>query len=296
MMRIPTFLLPVALMPLLAAGPGGEVARGPEPVSFVTADGITIHGWAHGPHGHGGKHRDEDGRLVGEAARRPAVVLLHMFRSDKQAWWERGGMFPLLSEHGILGLSIDMRGHGESRSGPGGEDLRKRVVDRDPALFNAMWKDAAAAVKWLREVRGVQGEIGLVGASVGCSVAIDTARRDESLRDVVVMTPGLDYLGVDTRTHLRAWGQRELLILTSEEEASASREIARVLDSQRAAREAEADEPEPSRVTLTEFNAERVHGTRMFGAVEGVAETIAAWLEERLDPAPAQEESAEDED
>ena len=146
----------------------------------------------------------------------PAVVLLHMYRSDHTAW---KSILDDFEAAGIATLAIDMRGHGSNTKGPKGEDLAKRSVDRDPVLFNEMWMDALAAVTWLHDQGYVPGNIGLLGASVGCSVAIDAARRTDSLTKVAVMTPGVGYLGVDTVKQLEQWGRRDLLILTSSEEA-----------------------------------------------------------------------------
>jgi len=195
------------------------------------------------------------------------VVLLHMYRQDKESWKP---LVAQLTEQGISSLAIDMRGHGESRLGPKGNDESKRVLARDATLFNKMHLDAEAAVRYLLE-HGIEPQkIGLVGASVGCSVAIQTvAEGNVPVAAVVVMTPGKDYLGIPTMQHIKKWGGQPLLILTSkEEEGRGARAIYEKLKNNGA--------------ELRVFEEEGIHGTNMFGEVKGVEQLIAGWLADKL--------------
>lgn len=235
--------------------------RGPIPVEFQTADGVTIHGW----YIHAGDHEVDRSQL----AQVPAVVLLHMNRGRKEDWEP---LFLALRERGIASLAVDMRGHGESTKGAKGEDLARRVAERDPELYRSMWQDAAAAVRWLEEFGHKAERIGLAGASVGCSVAIDAARRDSRLQVVAALTPGENYLGVPTMEHLKDWGERALLVVTSEEEAPKGPKAIYELLSRR----------EEARVELWTLKEKEIHGTRMFGRVSGIEDRLAAWFAEEL--------------
>ena len=105
----------------------------------------------------------------------PAIILLHMYGSDRTAW-NRDIIVPL-EYAGFAIMRIDLRGHGESTK-PEEMNLAKRVEDRDAELFGAMHKDVAAAIKWLEGRKEVdRTRIVLAGASVGCSVALDYAAR-----------------------------------------------------------------------------------------------------------------------
>ena len=108
----------------------------------------------------------------------------------------------------------------------------------------------------------------IVGASVGCSVALDYASRDPSVDGIVCMTPGTSYLGLDSLTHVDKFGQRPLLLLASAEERSASDQLAQ------AARQAIVkifpDQPALGPMGL--------HGTRMFGKVAGIEKLITDFL------------------
>lgn len=209
------------------------------------------------------------GVLSEAAGAQQGVVLLHMYRNGKESWQ------PLIGElvaRSITCLAIDMRGHGESRFDPAGTDDWPRVMARDPMLFNAMHRDGEAGVRYLQSAAGIPaGRIGLVGASVGCSVAIHTAvLRAVPVKAVVVLTPGANYLGVPTLEHIKKWpGQTPLLILSSREEKD------------RGAVQIHAQLQDRG-ATLRLFAEESIHGTNMFGRVEGVEGLIAGWLGERL--------------
>jgi len=202
-----------------------------------------------------------------KGATRSGVVLLHMYRHDKESWQ------PLIEQfnaRGITSLAIDMRGHGESRLDPEGNDASKLVLVRDPVFFNQMHQDAEAAVNYLIGHGIDPGHTGLVGASVGCSVAVHTvSEKMVPVGAVVLMTPGRDYLGVPTMSHIRNWPGKPLLILTSsEEQERGAVPIYEQLKSNNA--------------TLKIFDEEDIHGTNMFGKIDNVEKLITDWLVDSL--------------
>ncbi|MFH0980996.1 MAG: alpha/beta fold hydrolase, partial [Planctomycetota bacterium] len=67
-----------------------------EPAHFTTEDGVEILGDFYPP---------------AAAGRAPAVILLHIYRSDRTSWRP---LIPKLHEAGFAVLALDMRGHGES--------------------------------------------------------------------------------------------------------------------------------------------------------------------------------------
>jgi pimeloyl-ACP methyl ester carboxylesterase len=191
------------------------------------------------------------------------VVLLPMYRSTKESWRP---LVERLTRAGFTCLSLDLRGHGESRYGADGTDLQPRVIARDPQLFNTMYLDAGAAAKWLRDnVPGLR-KMALVGASVGCSVAVQAVTRNAVRVDaVVLMTPGKKYLGVDTMADIRKWPGTPLLIISSEQEKDRG-----------AAAIHAALEKQGARLQL--YPQTNIHGTNMFGRVPGVENFIVDWL------------------
>jgi len=220
-----------------------------ERVSFKTSDGVEIVGtW----------------QLAGKDA--PTVICLPMFRNKKESYAPLVG--PLVLK-GINVLAIDLRGHGESTP-----KLWDRVKSRDPKLFGAMHLDVAAAVDFLERVKKCdRTRIGLVGASVGCSVALDAAcRRPGDTRVVVVLTPGSNYLGVNTLEHLKRWTGTSVMTFVSKEERKTSQGVMDALD------------PYDGSSSLV-VPGTGIHGTRMFGKVNGIEGLIANFLADALIPA-----------
>ncbi|MCH7527123.1 MAG: alpha/beta fold hydrolase [Planctomycetes bacterium] len=216
-------------------------------VTFETRDGVEIFGDYFAPQSGGS----------------PVVILLHMYRSNRSAWRP---LVPALHKAGFAVLAIDLRGHGESLH-PSPMQLARRVGDRDETVFGAMHRDVAAAYVFLDGRRKVDmSRVALVGASVGCSVAIDYAARDRSVDVVVCMTPGVKYLGVDSTGHIRKYGKRPILLLATSDERQACDTLGAV---------------NPS-ATAAIVGSGRIHGTRMFGKIKGIEKRIVSFLLEHI--------------
>ncbi len=236
-------------------------ANEPTVVGFTTEDGVQL----------AASFLPADGQ--GKA---PAVILLHMFRSDRSAWKP---LATALRARGITSLAIDLRGHGDSTQ-PTSMNLSSHVEQRDPEVFNEMYRDVMAAYAWLAEQPNVDlSRFGVIGASVGCSVALDYARRDRSVDAIVCMTPGTNYLGVDSISHvieLSEQGKRSILLLATKEEIKAAEELGRNCPS--------------AAVEMT--GPGKIHGTRMFGQIEGIEDRIIDYLSIKLGQASLEEVTA----
>jgi alpha-beta hydrolase superfamily lysophospholipase len=164
------------LAPLLltAAVAAAAAAPAPKRVAFATDDGWTISADYRAP---------RRGGFV--------VILAHGVGSSKSEW---SRLSEALSARGIGTLAIDLRGHADSRRGPGGE--------RGYETFDASgeWPkakgDLLAAEKWLKG-RGIpESRIAFGGASIGANLAADAAERVRCRTFVVLLSPGADYHGV----------------------------------------------------------------------------------------------------
>ncbi len=177
------------------------------------------------------------------------VILLHMLEKDRNSW----GSFPAtLNAEGYSVLAIDLRGHGESAL-----DARGFTAND----FNSMTRDVKAAKDFLTK-EGADS-IYIIGASIGANTALNYAASDKSVRAVVLLSPGLDYRGVNTGSSIKTYGGRELLIVASEGD-SYSADSSRRLDS--VARSSE----------LMVYPGNE-HGTNMF-ASKPLDELIVQWL------------------
>jgi len=222
----------------------------PERVRFVTEDGVVIVADYYAP-------KDD---------KAPLAILLHMYQRDRKTWRP---LVPALHEAGFAVLAIDMRGHGQSTE-PASMRLAERVQQRDRRLFADMDKDVAAAYAWVAREQADRVDLSrfaIVGASVGCSVAIDYASRDKSVDVVVCMTPGLRYLGINSERDIRRYGDRPILLLAAEDEKRAAEVLGKL-----AARATVTIVPRQGGPTGA------LHGTNMFGRVEDIDKRIVAFL------------------
>jgi pimeloyl-ACP methyl ester carboxylesterase len=199
------------------------------------------------------------------------VILLHMYASHHRAF---DPLVPHLHTAGFAVLAIDLRGHGQS-VGPAEIGLADRVAERDRKLFAAMDRDVEGAYTWLAKQPGVDpARFVLVGASVGCSVALKYAARDRSVDGIVCLTPGTGYLGIDSLADAHKYGKRQLLLMASEDERSACDELGRLV---------------PGSVVqivpgASESDRMARHGTRMLGQVPEVEAKITAFLVKAAGP------------
>ena len=221
-------------------------------VKFTTADGVEIVADFYPP-----------------KAEKPAptVILLHMYRSSRAAWKP---LVPHLHEAGFAILALDLRGHGESVN-PRSERLAQRVAERDPGLFNAMHSDVFAAYEFLsKQPQCDLSRLALVGASVGCSVALDYARQDRSVDAVVCLSPGEGYLGVDSLSHMAQIaekGGRAVLLMAAPGERKACDALQAVY------KEATVEITAPG-----SKDGDKAHGTNLFGQVDGVEKRVTGFL------------------
>jgi alpha-beta hydrolase superfamily lysophospholipase len=185
----------------LAASPAPH-ATGPEEVSFVTRDGVSIRGTYHPPTNPGPY----------------AVVLLHMLGRNRTDW---NGFVPYLQREGFAVLAFDLRGHGESAARNGQPYEWRSFSDAD---FRGSVVDVEAAKEFLRS-RGHAGPYGMVGASIGANLAIRYAAQDTDVRAIVALSPGLDYRGVDIEGYLPVLGNRPLYVALAERDEPAAAAI-----------------------------------------------------------------------
>jgi alpha-beta hydrolase superfamily lysophospholipase len=157
-----------------APSAGTPAPAGAQPLSFTTADGVTIEGSYWPP---------TDPATTG------CAVFVHQLSSTRAEW---APVIEGLRGRGHL-YAIDMRGHGASTRGASGPIDWQTFATED---WRKVADDLAAAVAAL-QARGARGPCVLVGASIGSSAVILSAGR-APVAGVVLLSPGLAYRGVET--------------------------------------------------------------------------------------------------
>jgi pimeloyl-ACP methyl ester carboxylesterase len=175
------------------------------PLTWTTPDGIKMVGWLHKP------------RLP----RHYTWVLLHGLGSTKEEWDK------FAKQLGIQGQGVliyDMRGHGASHETSSGETISyKSWTTAGPGTaWDKMAADMEGAVTLLHEQYGLaRNRIAVGGASLGANVALVYASQHEEVPALILLSPGLEYAGVQTRDAWKAYGLRKVLLAASPGDAYA---------------------------------------------------------------------------
>jgi dienelactone hydrolase len=215
-------------------------------VIFTTRDSVSIYGTLYTPETQG---------------KSPGLVLLHMLRQKRKDWddFARDAV-----KMGFVVLAIDLRGHGQS----------VRRVDRilDPrqfsnAEFAKMVEDVRAAVEGLRTQEDVDdGQISLVGASLGANLALKYAAIDPAIRSVVLLSPGLNYRGITTEDAIKAYGNRPALLIAARDDDYSSDSVVKLAAIAKGS-------------VKKQLYEKAGHGNFMFRTERGLGKLILEWLE-----------------
>lgn len=146
--------------------------------------------------------RTSDGKYIEGTAQidpfsKKGVVLLHMKGGRKSDYRE---LQLLLADAGFSSIAINFRGNENSGTMT---DKHNYLAPKYP-MFQDLYKDAFAAKEFLiREAGVAPNKVAILGGSVGASTAIRTASKDNNYRAVVLLSPGLTYLEVDSVTDMK---------------------------------------------------------------------------------------------
>ena len=116
----------------------------------------------------------------------PAVLLLHGFGENRAVW---NDFKKTLLKRGLAVMTVDLRGHGDSRT-KNGETISAAADWRtSPHEFPL---DLDAAITWLKtQTRINSNKIAVVGVDVGANLALIASGRFQQVRTVVAVNPNL---------------------------------------------------------------------------------------------------------
>lgn len=145
-------------------------------------------------------------------AEKPAgyLVLAHMMPATKASWKE---FAEVAQKQGFASIAIDLRGHGESDSGPEGYNA---FADEE---HQQSIKDIEAAVQFLKNEGASPEKIALIGASIGANLSIWYLSEHPEIRSAVALSAGESYRGIHILPMLaKLKSSQRLLMFASEDD------------------------------------------------------------------------------
>ena len=177
-----------------------------------------------------------------------AVILLHMLGRTKEDWNNFANS--LLKENYSV-LALDFRGHGESSG---------HLTEFSEKDFNNMILDVKEAKKFL--VNNGKTKISIIGASIGANTALNYASKDKDIRTIILLSPGLNYRGINTEKTIKDY-KNKILIIASEDDPYS-------LDSSKRLNELNKN-------SELKIYKQGGHGTRMFSSTD-LEKVLISWL------------------
>jgi dienelactone hydrolase len=180
------------------------------------------------------------------------VLLLPILGASRTTWVD---FATKLADAGYTALAIDLRGQGETG---GSADWTKA---RD---------DVQRAWAYLAGQPDVDPtRTAIIGASIGANLALITGAAEPEVKTVALLSPGLDYRGVTTTDAVKAYGDRPLLIVASQEDTYAAQ-------SSQSLRDLAQGEAQ-----LQMYDGAG-HGTAMLSAKPELSGLLLSWLSQYL--------------
>jgi len=204
-----------------------------------------------------------------EGKGRDGVLLLHMMPADRKSWQS----FALkLQKRGYDVLAIDLRGHGESAGGPNGyknfsdEEHQKSILD------------AEAGVAFLKKQGIGDGNIILMGASIGANLVLWFLATHPEVKQGVCLSAGLNYRGIETEPLVKKLNSKQRIFFAASE--NDERSGGNNLEMNRRLYELVPLDVDKELVSYKSAG----HGTDMFGKEKpDLASEIISWLGKKID-------------
>lgn len=183
-------------------------------VQFTTGDDVIVEADYYAP-------------KIKEGAKAPVAILIHMYKADRSSWKP---LVPSLLKAGFAVLAYDIRGTGGSIE-PEARKLGEGYTGKDPDHFKEAWQDAAAAKEWLGEQPECDTTwIAVIGASIGSSISLHYGSRDQEVKAIVCLSPGTKYFGMNSREHIKACGDRAILLIAPKSEYKTVKKLIKASD------------------------------------------------------------------
>jgi dienelactone hydrolase len=191
---------------------------------------------------------------LNEASQRPApaVVLVGMLGKSRDDWQAIAQRF---ADARVTTLAIDLPGS---------------VVPEDPKVLSAWSDDVRAAVTYLvGRPETKPGAIGILGASLGASLAAVAAGAEPVVRSLVLVSPTAEYRGLRLEGPMRQYGARPAYLLASQLDTYSARTVRDLAKN-------------PPGIRETQLSDTSAHGTVLLAREPDLVRLIIEWFQRTL--------------
>lgn len=183
-----------------------------------------------------------------------AVLLLHMLGKDRHTY---DLLLPTIMQNSYSVLALDFRGHGNS-----GLDYTT-FTETD---WQNLILDVQAGVDFL-ENKGYK-QITVIGASIGANAALKQAVQDERIDNLIFISAGEDYHGLNALDYAQFYS-KPILVIASMDDKDAAVAATKIYN---------AVSTDSKELKMYQTGG---HGTDLLTAQEGLSAVIGTWLKNR---------------
>jgi pimeloyl-ACP methyl ester carboxylesterase len=241
----------------------------PNRVEFTTDDGFKIVG---------SFYPAKKDAIAVAISDRPTLICVHGM-NEKRSVWNSKGLVNDALDWGFNVLTYDIRGFGESVYKDGKKYDVNAFTETD--FFN-MPEDVHAAVDFINEKYATNGQMAVIGASIGANTAVSAAWNEFGIRSLVMLSPSLNYQGITTYDPVYDYRQRDIFITAGNNEIEI-RDDCEDLANRAAQRDTETgDEREIKLEFYGHSNPEELlHGTNLF-KIDQFKLDLEKWLKDTM--------------
>ncbi|OQC02219.1 MAG: Alpha/beta hydrolase family protein [Candidatus Hydrogenedentes bacterium ADurb.Bin101] len=176
-MRISTLFILLLVITGACSCPGGKKDLLPERVVLQAADGMNLGATLYRP--------------AGESLL-PGLILVHRYGGNRAVW---EGFARAACHAGLLVVAPDLRGHGESAVRDGKPLPYSGLSEAE--ILNSL-QDIEAAKNHLLAHGADPQNLALAGEGLGANLALRYTLQAPDIQAVVMISPGLEYNGIET--------------------------------------------------------------------------------------------------
>jgi pimeloyl-ACP methyl ester carboxylesterase len=194
----------------------------------------------------------------------PGIILLHMFGRDRNDWHS---LAKELQKNGYGCLSLDFRGHGKSLKKDQKTLNWREFTQKD---YADLALDLEAGWVFLsNQSHIIKNRIAIIGASIGANIAMNFSVNHPEIKTLALLSPGLNYRGINIQGAISKLGDRSLFIAVSKEDFYSANSSAKLQSLAK------------GKVVLKTYTGSS-HGTRLLKQEKELVNILIQWLKENL--------------